>query len=357
MSTPVRIGILGNSFARKVQLPALRAVREDAPHEVVALCGHDRARALDTAREWSIPVGTADMDELVEQRPELVLVTTPVDLHAPMVRTLIEALPGAAVLCEKPFTLDAVEAEELVRLARGRLALVHHQLRWSPERRRMRAMIEEGFVGAPRRAHVELCLGSRAHLERPWCWWHDEARGGGVLGAIGSHLVDGVRWLLGEVESVQGSLSTFVTQRADAQGRVHRVTEDDHAEAWLPLESGALCTLTTSIVMVHARPHGVEVHGEEGALRLEGEERLFAGKLDGEWARVEVEPLPVLAPELASPFARQEPAFLRDLVHAVASRRRELPLAATFEDGLATQHVLDAIRRSSAAEHWIPCSV
>ncbi|MFT5478767.1 MAG: putative dehydrogenase, partial [Planctomycetota bacterium] len=137
MPAPVRIGLIGNSFASKVQLPALRQIGGNI---VVGIAGADEDKARDTAREWGIPKASGDWRDIIALDCDLVILTTPVHLHAPMVRAALET--RAAILCEKPFTLNAGEARELADEAHGRLALLDHQLRWSPWRRRMREMFQ-----------------------------------------------------------------------------------------------------------------------------------------------------------------------------------------------------------------------
>ena len=72
MPAPVRIALLGNSFAEAIQLPALRHA---GGNQVVGLAGGDGAKARATAERWDIPVATDDWTEL------LALVGAPHDPH------------------------------------------------------------------------------------------------------------------------------------------------------------------------------------------------------------------------------------------------------------------------------------
>lgn len=344
MSRPVRIVLLGNSFASRIQLPALRWA---GGNEVVGIAGRDPDKARATAAEWGIPHATGDWRELLALEPDLVIVTTPVHLHAEMVRAALET--PAAILCEKPFTLDADEAAPLVEAARGRLALLDHQLRWSPWRRRLRELVAEGFVGTPWNVRTEISIGSVRRRDASWSWWYDAACGGGALGATSSHLVDLVRHGVGEVAAVLGCrLERYVPERRDADGVAHAVTADEHAIAWLELAGGARATVESNLMAPGGLGLRTEVIGSEGTLVLEGEERLFGLRATDDLAPIEVAPAPTFAetgmPE-AGPFARILPLYLRDVVAAVAAGATELPGAATFADGLATMRVLDAARR------------
>ncbi len=338
----VRVVVVGNSYAAYCQLPALRWA---GGAEVVALCGRDRGKARATAERFAIPLATTSLDEALAQRPDLVLVSTPVALHAPMVEQVLETT-RAAVLCEKPFTLTVDEARRLTRLAQGRLALVDHQLRFSAPRRRFKRLVDEGAAGTPWVARAEMCFGSVARLTRKASWWDDASRGGGALQAIGSHLVDGLCFILGPVVDVQARLSTCVKERLDDDGAPRRVTADNHAELWLTHSSGARSTMLCTTAQVHGRRALLEVIGSRGVVRLVDEEALYVGRHDGPLERVDVRLAAVDEVDACndSAFARSEPLFMRAIVEAVAAGEGGVDGAATFADGAAVVQVLAAAR-------------
>ena len=210
----IGIGIIGTGFARTTQLPAFRAC-EGA--RLVAVASGRRENAERVAREFDIPVAAADWREVVSRADvDLVSIVTPPSTHAEMTLAALDA--GKAVLCEKPMALDAGETERMRRRAAGSGLLAHldHELRFLPARRLMREMILGGRVGRVRHAKFLFRADSRAAAGRGWDWWSDAASGGGVLGAIGSHAVDTLRWLLGaEVSEVYATLSTHVAKRPD----------------------------------------------------------------------------------------------------------------------------------------------
>lgn len=355
MADPVRITLLGNSFAARVQLPALRWAQGS---RVVAIAGHDIDKARATARAWGIPHAEGDWRAALEHPSDLVLVTTPVDLHRPMAAAALES--GRAVLCEKPFALDAAQARELARRAAGRPAWVDHELRWSPHLRELRRRLRAGEAGELRHVAVEMLLPPQRHAERPWSWWFDARRGGGVLGAIGSHLVDLLRWCAGEIAEVRASLATYEAERPDARGVRRPVTADEHATLALRFRCGARGSLETSIALPSERFFRLQVVGSEQTLRLVGGDELWAGPTTGALAPVPVVPPLPSCEELGMPeyglFGRCLPFFLRDVVAAVRDGRSAIEDAATFQDGLATQEVLDAARRSAASRGgWVAC--
>jgi predicted dehydrogenase len=349
----VGIGIIGAGFARTTQIPAFRAC---AGARVVAIASRHQENAERVAREFDIPVVCETWQEVVAREDvDLVSVVTPPSTHAEMTLAALDA--GKAVLCEKPMALDAAEARAMRdrALARGAFAHIDHELRFLPGRRRMREMLQGGEIGRVRHAKFFFRSDSRATSERGWDWWSDEDAGGGVLGAIGSHAIDSLRWLLGaEVSEVFCSLATHVRERPDKEsGEMRRVTTDDEANLLLRFAGGELTesatgTASLSVVESGNGEHRVEVFGERGALRIEESGELWHASVGSEeWRRIEVED-GRLAPGMgnASSWSRGFTEFAREIVAALTDGRTTVEEAATFEDGYRIQRVLDAARRS-----------
>src|ERR1043165_6367455 len=229
----VGIGIIGTGFARSTQLPAFGAC--GGARGVAVASGH-RENAESVAREFGIPLVAGDWREVVEcEDVDLVCVTTPPVTHAEMAGAALDA--GKAVLCEKPMAMDAGETEAMRRRARepGRLALIDHELRFLPGRRRMRGSVLGGEIARVRHAEVLFRSDSRAAADRPWNWWSDAGAGGGALGAIGSHAVDALRWLLGaEVSHVSASLAAHVRERVDPDSGGRRAVPPDDPAGPVP---------------------------------------------------------------------------------------------------------------------------
>jgi predicted dehydrogenase len=198
---------------------------------------------------------------------------------------------------------------------------------------------------------------SRARAEGPWSWWSDEKTGGGVLGAIGSHVVDAMMWLTGaRVSHVSASLATHVSERPDAEsGGPRRVTTDDEACMLLNFEDGDVTEGATGVValsMVEAGEpeHTIDVFGSEGALRVTREGVLRHARVgEGAWREVETESAPLADGMRDNEWSRGFTVFSREIVAALAGGRNTIEGAATFEDGHRTQLVLDAARASHAA--------
>ena len=344
----LRVGFIGSGFARRVQLPALAFVPGVKATAIVS--GH-RANAEAAAREFGLAHVFTDGTDLARSPDvDLVVVSSTPDSHARYAIAALEA--GKHVLCEKPMALDGFEAAQMVTASEqhpDRLAWIDHELRYEPNRRRARELIRANAIGEVR--HIELSLkpylrgdGRPQASDAPWNWWFDAARGGGILGAVGSHLIDLCRfWTGSEITYVAGLAEAFVTQRRDETGTMRPVTADDFASCVLQTGSGAVATVTLSTVAHHGPGHLGQVTGSEGTLVLSGETKLELGKAGGPLEDISA---PDDLWEKTKPnnmWARAFVRLMREMVQVIGGAMPQGE-PATFRDGWQVQRVLDAIR-------------
>jgi predicted dehydrogenase len=353
----IRIGIVGAGFARSTQIPGFKNC--DGAR-IVAISSAHREHAEEVAREFNIQNVEDDWRALVARDDvDLVSIVTPVVTHCEMTLAALER--GKAVLCEKPSAMDAGEALRMTNKARdaGVLALIDHELRFLPGRLKLRELLRRGDIGKGRHAKLTFRSDSRADPNRPWNWWSDKKQGGGALGAIGSHVVDGFRWLLdAEVSAVSANLATHIRERKDESGAVREVTTDDEANLLLrfadgDLTEGATGNVSTSLAEPGKPEHRLEIFGSEGAFMIEETGELWQSRVGAsEWKRVDVD-RGQLAPGMRDGgWARGFTAFSRRIVEALRAGQTTVEGAATFEDGYRTQLVLDAARRAHESECW-----
>lgn len=348
----VRVGVIGTGFGRRVQLPGLGLVPGVA---VTAIASGRRAHAEAVAAEHGIPQVFDDGAALARSAAvDLVIVSSTPGTHARFAIAALEA--GKHVLCEKPLALCAAEAARMLEAAErrpGQLAWVDHELRYEPNRRKVRDLIRSGAIGEVQ--HIEMLLkpylrgdGRPQTATAPWTWWFDAAQGGGILGAVGSHLVDLCRfWTESDVVEVTGGVATFVRERRDDAGVVRPVTADDYASFVLRMASRAVATITLSTAAHHGPGHFAQVTGSEGTLVVTGETKLEIGKAGGplEDASVADDLWERITPN--NMWARSFVRLMRDMARVIGGGRPEA-MPAGFRDGYAVQRVLDAVRAGAA---------
>jgi predicted dehydrogenase len=320
--------------------------------EVVALVGRDRARAARRAERSGVPEACGSLTEALQlPQADIVVVATPPATHAELAEEAIAA--GRHVLVEKPFTTSTADARRLVDAAdrAGVAALVGHEFRFAPPRVTFRHAVRDGLVGTPRIAsfigHIPLV--APPDMKAP-PWWFDPARGGGWLGASVSHLIDAIRYWLGEFDSVSAALPMV----SDRDPATHA---EDTAAVRFRLSSGCEGVLQQSAGVWGDRVEVMRVAGPLGTLTLHDDSVTLSNPAGTEQLDSVGPPLPVNVAESDDPrhaFTHIElgPAIvqagiLRDLALGTDPDYDVVP-PATFADGLACMVVLDAIRRSAA---------
>ncbi len=201
----IGIGIIGTGFAERTQMPGLAHV--PGARLAAVMSGH-RENAERAAARFAIPRVASTFEELADSEDvDLVLVSSPPNTHRAAALAAISA--GKHVICEKPMAINEAEALEMTDAAEssGLLCLIDHELRFNPSRLELKRRIDHGYVGTIRHVTVTYRSGFRAGPGR-FNWWSTTEAGGGVLGAIGSHAIDALRWCVGEVEELDCRLAT-----------------------------------------------------------------------------------------------------------------------------------------------------
>ena len=352
MGQIVRIGIIGTGFARKVQIPAFRSC-ENA--EIVSIASASLTNAKSTAEEFGIAHFTGDWRETITRDDvDLVCITTPPKFHHEMTMLAIEH--GKHILCEKPMAMNAAEAAEMTEAAKAArvLALIDHELRFQPGRRRAYEMLREGAIGKVRHVKCYFQAPHRGDPNIPWNWWSDIEQGGGALGAIASHVIDSFHWFLDtKISSVFCQLQSQIKKRPAPDGTVREVTSDDESLMIVRFSEASLVEDATGLVLVSMTEypkykHRLEFYGTDGALAVESRGELFQAKAapDTEWMEVGVDFGAPVAGVPDTGFSSGFTEFAPRIVDALARGETTVENAATFEDGLAIQKVLDAARES-----------
>lgn len=118
--------------------------------DIVGVCDREPLMARQLSERFPVRKYYSDVTELLtDARPDVVHITTPPQGHFQIASTCLEH--GSHVYVEKPFTLTFKEAEELVGLAdeRGLKLTVGHDDQFTHVARRMRALVQKGYLGGP----------------------------------------------------------------------------------------------------------------------------------------------------------------------------------------------------------------
>lgn len=201
----LRIGLLGASKIAPVAVIAPAAAREDV--EIVAVAARDPHRAAEYAKAHGIPHVAADYGDLVARVDvDLVYNALPPAAHLECTMAALEG--GKAVLCEKPFAMDAGEARTMAETARrvGRPVVEAFHYRHHNVLRRAEALIRSGALGTIHRAYgvFEAPIGRGPDELR----WRADLGGGGLMD-LGCYPIHAMRTLIGEEPQVREARGVF----------------------------------------------------------------------------------------------------------------------------------------------------
>jgi predicted dehydrogenase len=250
--------------------------------------------------------------------------------------------------------------------AAKRVHMTAFNFRFIPAVRRMKELLEEGYVGE-RIFHLDASwlVEGRMAPDAPLGWRHrKETAGVGVLGDTAVHLIDLVRMLVGDFLRVSGQAAIFYKERRLPDGSGSgAVTVEDSCMFLAELAGGVQASIHVSGVARGSLFQSIRIFGNEGALRLDidrGGPDWVVGKLSGaRGANSRLEPLAI--PErltqglnLSAP-ARVAGEFIfsnltRRFAEAIRMGGEATP---SFREGLAAQRVVDAVLRSVEEERWV----
>ncbi len=326
----MKVAVIGTGFGARVVAPAFASTPGCSTVEVVS--------PRDDA-EVQRAIARADVD--------LVSIHSPPFLHAAHVRAALRA--GKAVLCDKPFAADAAESAQLLAEATdaGAIALCNFEFRFHPVRRLLRELVRTDALGAIE--HVQwthLSAGSRVPM-RNYGWLFDRARGGGWIGAWGSHAVDTIRWCFGEIEHVEAQARIDVVERLDEHGEPHACTAEDGVSATLTLDNRATVAIDSSFAASAPLPPRIVVVGADALCEIVADERVVLRRPDGTREDLTpATPAPSSTARAARRTDRHDDPMRRfaEVVRDAVTSAEVPPGVPTFADGLACDVVLDQLR-------------
>lgn len=344
---PIRVLLIGTSFGGQVHAPAY-ASHPDFTLVGVASGHVENARRV--AEAHGVSYATRDWKKMLDEvEADLVSIASPVDLHYPMTRAALER--KRHVLLEKPFALNAAQAKDLTAFAKSQkvVAVVNHEFRHKPGRAALARWIADGKLGRVEHILMKTRVpGWARDPSRRLTWLTERKRGGGFLGALGSHDIDQFLIYGGPIRRV------FCRQRqlaASAPGlsAAHRaITAEDCYTMLVEFRSGATGVIDT-FGGATVRRERIEVFGSDDAFTVLDGDRIGRPAAGG---GIEEVPIPEdlhLEPtdwaQLVAPF-RVKLAMMRDAIRGTG------PASPTFAEALEVQKVLDAARKSDQMGTW-----
>lgn len=347
----LKVAVIGVGF---ISYYHLINYQNDPNTEIVALCDIDREKLERRGKEFGVKALYEDYREmLAKEEIDLVSVCTWNSVHAPAAIAALEA--GKHVLCEKPMAMNAEQAEAMRAAAEksGKVLQVGFVRRFGRDAEVIREFSQRGALG-------DLYFARAFYVRRhgnPGGWFGDKSRsGGGPLIDLGVHVIDLVRYLMGNPKpvSVFGAAYRKLGNRPDIRqvGTYSTVTKsrndicdvEDLAAAFIRFENGATLDVQAGFSLNLGKDEtSIELFGDKGGVKLDPEFRLY-NAMNGYLTDV------AIADRTGFDFEEAFAAEIHGFVNAVLGKA---PVRATADDGVELMKIIDAIYASAESGHEI----
>jgi myo-inositol 2-dehydrogenase/D-chiro-inositol 1-dehydrogenase len=318
----IKIGFLGAGYIAGVHASILA---RDPRVEVAAVHDVLKSRAKTLAR--AVGAGVAHSVAEVLATCDALYITTPNTKHTQLAILAVEERKH--VFCEKPMATSVSDAERIVDIAAqsGKVFQVGHNRRFAPVYAELKRMLSE--THRAHSAHVKMNRGELLNPE----WTGNPKITGGFLFETTIHMFDMMRFLFGEVKTLQ------------AVGSSHEYAETDDFSVLLTFENGMHATLASSADASWLFPfERVEVFCHHATIvTREMESLTYSDGMDGRHVEKSMHQL---SKEEKWGYAQEDRAFVDSIVGG-------LPPAVSAQDGLKSVELIAGVYESVRTGHQI----
>lgn len=346
----MKTAVVGCGFQGRLHVESLQRMPEV---EVVAVCDVDETRSSAVASEFGVAATYTDYRSLLEAHAlDLLTVCTMPNTHRDIALAGLET--GANVLCEKPFAMNALEAAEMTQVAAAadRLLAIGFNMRFMGSATAIRRFVDAGRLGLP------ICArGFMLADDVPWWGRHyvKDISGGGALAATAVHMLDLVRWLVGNPLPITATASmTTVFPRKRRAGAPASVVVDsydteDFIFGHVRFENGFWMSIEGS--WVWDRPgwnYGFDLAGDRAQASFDP--LTFTAESGGR--PVELETTDETDTDFPSSVAREIADVVTAVLHGQTPRT-----ASTAAEALVIQALVDALYESADSGHEVVVNI
>ena len=322
--------------------------------EITAFCDINEERLKVKGAKHGVTHLYTSVEEMVKtEQLDAVSVCTWNCAHAACTIAALNA--GLNVLCEKPMAMNAKEAEAMMAAAEksGKLLMVGFVRRYGNDMDVLQDFIHAGYFG-------ELYYAKANYIRRngnPGGWFGDKSRsGGGPLIDLGVHVIDFVRYALGnpKAASVYGATFHKLGNRPHIKTAGNYTASDisgndvcdveDMATALIRFENGAVLNVETSFTLnVDDNRGTIELFGEKAGAKIDPELKLVS-EANGYMTDV----------SLRFPTALSfDGLFQKEIDHYVDCLLGKCECRSPAEDGYELMRILDAVYESARTGHEV----
>lgn len=233
-------------------IPATLLLRRS---KVISLFSNSKERASEVAQKFGVPFTFNNYDEFLKSEIDCVYVSSANVNHYEQV--IKAASAGKNILCEKPLSMNSAEAEEMVKVCKenGVYLAINYTNRFHPIIIKAKELIGKEYIGKlvsiSLNFNIELVPGNNFRFNK-------SLSGGGALRDLGTHMLDLLRFLGGEIKSIAGYVDNVV----------YKSEVDDFSAAIVNFDKEGYGYFNVSFNCKRAF-NRIEILGHNGALSIE----------------------------------------------------------------------------------------
>lgn len=313
----LHIGIIGTGGFSKMHAKILSEM-EDV--QIQAVCGTSKAKAEEFASAYSIPSSYESVSEMLDaERLDAVYILVPPMSHGEFEMQLIER--GIPFFVEKPLGVNVEQPYQILTELRKKplITSVGYHFRYTDTVSQMKQLLSRQNVG--------MITGNWMGNMPQVAWWRDQERSGGQFIEQSTHLVDILRFCVGEIDEVYALYGNQVMHK-----QFDGVTAADVGTVTLKFHSGVIANISNTCVLPDGLGKvGITCYTQEGMLEWDTE-RL---KLIEAHATSEIK-------KMVNPYLVENEAFIHALKTGDTVR-----ILSDYEDAFKTQQVTVAALKSA----------
>lgn len=260
-----------------VSVVHLAPIAKSKAAKLIAVCDTKADRAKAAGEKYDVPWYT-DYHEVLDLKPDAIHICTPHNTHAEI--TIAAAEKGIHVLTEKPMAVSLADADAMIEAAEAnniKLGVIF-QNRYNDSSQATKKVVQSGELGKILgcRLFVTWNRSDEYYSRSDWKGTWDQ-EGGGVLIDQAIHTIDLMQWVMGDIDYLEGSIDN----------RNHDLIDvEDVAEATIFFKNGAIGSLYACNYYTYDAHVFLEIHGENGIIRVEKDDALI--KIKGQEDRLVV---------------------------------------------------------------------
>jgi len=351
MSDKIKVGIIGTGG---ISNEHISAYLKNADVELYAFCDINEEHLRTMAEKYGVTRTFTDMNEMLMLKEiDAVSVCVWNSAHAECAIAALNA--GKNVICEKPMSISAEDARKMKAAAdkNGKLLMIGFVRRYGNDCEILKDFISAGYFG-------DLYYAKATYLRRkgsPGGWFGDKSRsGGGPLIDLGVHVIDLVRYLMGNPKpvSIYGATFKKLGDRSNVKDKVGYTSSsktdndifdvEDLVTAMIRFDNGAVLSIESSFSLNIKNDQGkIELFGTKAGAKLDPELELYS-EVNGYMANIN------LATNTALSF---DGLFAKEINHFVCCVKDGIPCKAPAQDGVDIMVILDAIYESARTGHEV----